>query len=82
MLFSKERFVIPAHPEYNKQILKRANKSLRQYKHSLKVRYYKPNEKTLAEMCDIVPRHGITSTQLRKLVKYWASDEGQVSTMN
>ncbi|XP_056688608.1 uncharacterized protein [Spinacia oleracea] len=73
----RERFVIPAHPEYNKQILKRANKSWRQYKHSLKVRYYKPDEKTLAEMCDIVPRHGITSTQWRKLVKYWASDEGQ-----
>ncbi|KNA10525.1 hypothetical protein SOVF_143670, partial [Spinacia oleracea] len=72
-----DRFVIPDHPEYNKQILKRANKSWRQYKHSLKVTYYKPDEKTLAKMCDAVPRHGISSAQWRKLVKYWASDEGQ-----
>ncbi|KNA07318.1 hypothetical protein SOVF_173020, partial [Spinacia oleracea] len=75
----RDRFVIPDHPEYNKQILKRANKSWRQYKHSLKVTYYKPDEKTLAEMCDVVPRHGISSAQWRKLVKYWASDEGQIS---
>ncbi|XP_021853203.1 uncharacterized protein [Spinacia oleracea] len=28
-------------------------------------------------MCDAVPRHGISIAQWRKLVKYWASDEGQ-----
>ncbi|KNA21467.1 hypothetical protein SOVF_042760, partial [Spinacia oleracea] len=73
----RDRFVIPDHPEYNKQILKRANKSWRKYKHSLKGTYYKPNEKTVAQMCDAVPRHGISSAQWRKLVKYWDSDEGQ-----
>ncbi|KAL2943496.1 hypothetical protein RDABS01_031844 [Bienertia sinuspersici] len=47
----RDRFVIPDGAEYDKQALKRANKAWRQYRFSLRKEYYKPNEKTLDEMC-------------------------------
>ncbi|KAL2926171.1 Enolase [Bienertia sinuspersici] len=73
----RDRFVIPDGAEYDKQALKRANKAWRQYRFSLKKEYYKPNEKTLDEMCNQVPPSGISSNNWIKLVKYWHSDKGK-----
>ncbi|XP_048493064.2 uncharacterized protein LOC125493631 [Beta vulgaris subsp. vulgaris] len=73
----KERFVIPDGPEYEKQILKRANRSWRHFKHELKSHYYKPDDKTLDEMCNLQPPYGITSNQWIKLVKHWHSELGK-----
>ncbi|XP_021715340.1 uncharacterized protein LOC110683296 [Chenopodium quinoa] len=72
----KEHFVIPPGAEYDNQALKRANKCWRQYKYSLKRQYYKPEQKTLDQICNNVP-HGITSSNWVKLVKYWDSDKGK-----
>ncbi|KAL2901251.1 Oocyte zinc finger protein XlCOF10, partial [Bienertia sinuspersici] len=75
--FKKDRFVIPDGAKYDKQAPKRANKAWRQYRFSLKKEYYKPNEKTLDEMCSQVPPSGISSNNWIKLVKYWHSDKGK-----
>ena len=80
--FLQDRFVIPDGPVYVTQILKCANKSWKQYKYSLKKDYYKPEEKTETQMTtEAVPQHGISSKEWIKLVRFWYSDEGQVSTM-
>ncbi|XP_021740083.1 uncharacterized protein LOC110706469 [Chenopodium quinoa] len=72
----RDRFLIPSGAEYDSQALKRANKCWRQFKYSLKLIYYKPLEKKLDDICNNVP-HGITSSNLVKLVKYWDSDYGK-----
>uniref|UniRef100_A0A803N7V2 Uncharacterized protein n=1 Tax=Chenopodium quinoa TaxID=63459 RepID=A0A803N7V2_CHEQI len=72
----EDRFLIPSGAEYDSQALKRANKCWRQFKYSLKLIYYKPLEKKLDDICNNVP-HGITSSNLVKLVKYWDSDYGK-----
>uniref|UniRef100_A0A803NCH8 Transposase n=1 Tax=Chenopodium quinoa TaxID=63459 RepID=A0A803NCH8_CHEQI len=72
----REHFVIPPGAEYDNQALKRANKCWMQYKYSLKQQYYKPEQKTLDQICNNVP-HGITSSNWVKLVKYWDSDKGK-----
>ncbi|KAL2899695.1 ATP synthase subunit b [Bienertia sinuspersici] len=73
----RDRFVIPDGAEYDKQALKLANKAWRKYRFSLRKEYYKPNEKTLDEMCSQVPPSGISSNNWIKLVKYWHSDKGK-----
>uniref|UniRef100_A0A803LJ03 Transposase n=1 Tax=Chenopodium quinoa TaxID=63459 RepID=A0A803LJ03_CHEQI len=65
----REHFVIPLGAEYDNQALKSANKCWRQYKYSLKQQYYKPEQKTLDQICNNVP-HGITSSN-------WEDEHGQ-----
>ncbi|KAL2930191.1 Endo-1 4-beta-xylanase, partial [Bienertia sinuspersici] len=44
--------------------------------------YYKAKEKTLDEMCSQVPPSRISSNNWIKLLKYWDSDKGKVSTIS
>lgn len=57
--------------------LQRVDKVWRQYKYDLKQRYFKPDVKSIQEICESVP-NGVSRQNWLDLVKYWNSDKGQV----
>lgn len=72
--------MIPNGAEYDNQALKRANKAWRQFRFSLKKQHYKPYVKSIEEMCNQEPPHGISCNNWVKLVKYWDSEKAKVNT--
>ncbi|KAJ8421875.1 hypothetical protein Cgig2_032131 [Carnegiea gigantea] len=50
------KFIYPADKGFDKRVLKHVAKHFKQYKHSLKRDYFKPEEKTREDMNEIVPK--------------------------
>lgn len=61
--------------------LQRVDKVWRQYKYDLKQRYFKPDVKSIQEICESVP-NGVSRQNWLDLVKYWNSDKGQKLSKN
>ncbi|XP_074299010.1 uncharacterized protein LOC141630012 [Silene latifolia] len=72
----REHFVIPDGDGYDKGILKRVGKSVRQYRHDLKKAFFKPLTKTREEICRAVP-DGVPRDSWIRLVDYWYSEKGK-----
>ncbi|KAJ8437414.1 hypothetical protein Cgig2_008767 [Carnegiea gigantea] len=68
------KFIYPADKAFDKHVLKHVAKHFKQYKHSLKKDYFKPEEKTKENMYDIVPK-GHSRDGWMRLVDYWCSTQ-------
>lgn len=71
----REKFVLPAREEINREVLKHVSSKWRIYRHRLKIKYKKAG-KTQEQVASIVPK-GVVPTQWTKLVDYWFSDRSQ-----
>ena len=67
----------PSDKSFDKRVLKHVAKHFKQYKHSLKRDYFKPEEKTKEDMYDVVP-NGHSCDGWIRLVDYWCSNQHEV----
>ncbi|KAH9620361.1 hypothetical protein KSS87_012201 [Heliosperma pusillum] len=72
----RARFVIPDGDFYDQGILKRAGNSMRQYRHSLKKKLFKPTTMTKAQIYQSAPT-GHPRDSWIYLVDYWYSEKGK-----
>jgi len=67
----------PADKGFDKRVLKHVAKHFKQYKQGLNREYFKPEEKTRENMCEIVPK-GHSRDGWMRLVDYWCSKQHEV----